>query len=181
MKKNEAVLQIAIDRQEECVALSTSTNAEKYRSSWVLYPSFFSELYHRFGARLRSTVPDVVKALELPEFDIEELEMQLTAHGDGNFYKVHNDSDGEVVKRTLTYVYYFNREPKPYRGGSLRMYETDYRNGWIARQQYRDIEPKNNRLVLFDSRCMHEVCKIESDSAEFADCRFTLNGWLRRP
>jgi Rps23 Pro-64 3,4-dihydroxylase Tpa1-like proline 4-hydroxylase len=122
-----------------------------------------------------------LKTLNLPEFAIDELEMQLTAHGNGNFYKVHNDSDGEVIKRTLTYVYYFNREPKPFRGGNLRMYETNYVNGWIATPEYQEIEPMNNRIVLFDSRCMHEVLPVESDSEAFGDSRFTLNGWLRRP
>lgn len=180
-EENQQILQMAIDRQADYVSSSTSTNADRYRTSWVLYPSFFTDFYYLLSSRLRDIKADVVRSLELPDFSIAELEMQLTAHGDGNFYKVHNDADGEVVKRTLTYVYYFNREPKPYRGGNLRMYETNYVNGWIAKPEYQDIEPVNNRIVLFDSRCMHEVLPVESDSQAFEDCRFTLNGWLRRP
>jgi Rps23 Pro-64 3,4-dihydroxylase Tpa1-like proline 4-hydroxylase len=61
------------------------------------------------------------------------------------------------------------------------MYETNYVNGWIAKPEYQEIEPMNNRIVLFDSRCMHEVLPVESDSEAFGDSRFTLNGWLRRP
>ena len=180
-EENQQILQLAIERQADYVSSSTSTNAERYRSSLVLYPNFFNEIYFLLSARLRAVQSEVLEALKLPAFDIEELEMQLTAHGDGNFYKVHNDSDGDVIKRTLTYVYYFNRDPKPYRGGNLRMYETAYVNGWVAQPKYRDIEPANNRIVLFDSRCMHEVLPVESDSTAFEDCRFTLNGWLRRP
>ncbi|NJN60199.1 MAG: hydroxylase [Coleofasciculaceae cyanobacterium RL_1_1] len=180
-EENQQILQIAIDRQSDFVPTSTSTNADNYRASYVLYPSFFTDFYYLVSSRLRAMQSEVVQALNLPEFSIDELEMQLTAHGDGNFYKVHNDADGEVIKRTLTYVYYFNREPKPFRGGNLRMYETNYVNGWVAKPEYQDIEPINNRIVLFDSRCMHEVLPIKSDSDVFADSRFTLNGWLRRP
>ena len=180
-EENQQILQLAIDHQANYVSSSTSTNADSYRTSWVLYPSFFTDFYYLVSDRLRAIQAEALQALKLPEFSIAELEMQLTAHGDGNFYKVHNDADGEVVKRTLTYVYYFNREPKPYRGGNLRMYETNYVSGWLARPDYQDIEPMNNRLVLFDSRCMHEVLPVESSSKAFEDSRFTLNGWLRRP
>ena len=178
---NQQLLELAIARQSDYVSSTTSTNAESYRASLVLYPKFFNEVYELVSARLRRMFTDVLQALHLPMFTIDELEMQLTAHGDGNFYKIHNDADGEVVKRTLTYVYYFNREPKPYRGGNLRMYDTEYVNGWRGTDNFRDIEPQNNRIVLFDSRCMHEVLPVESDSSDFGDCRFTLNGWLRRP
>ena len=180
-EENQQILKLAIDRQSDFVPTSTSTNADNYRASHVLYPSFFTDFYYLVSSRLRAIHPEVLKTLNLPEFAIDELEMQLTAHGNGNFYKVHNDSDGEVIKRTLTYVYYFNREPKPFRGGNLRMYETNYVNGWIATPEYQEIEPMNNRIVLFDSRCMHEVLPVESDSEAFGDSRFTLNGWLRRP
>lgn len=180
-EENQQILKLAIDRQSDFVPTSTSTNADNYRASHVLYPSFFTDFYYLVSSRLRAIHPEVLKTLNLPEFAIDELEMQLTAHGNGNFYKVHNDSDGEVIKRTLTYVYYFNREPKPFRGGNLRMYETNYVNGWIAKPEYQEIEPMNNRIVLFDSRCMHEVLPVESDSEAFGDSRFTLNGWLRRP
>jgi Rps23 Pro-64 3,4-dihydroxylase Tpa1-like proline 4-hydroxylase len=180
-EENQQILQIAFDRQADFVSTSTSTNAENYRASQVLYPTFFTDFYYLVSSRLRAIQAEVLQALDLPEFSIEELEMQLTAHGNGNFYKVHNDADGEVIKRTLTYVYYFNREPKPFQGGNLRMYETNYVNGWVAKPEYQDIEPMNNRIVLFDSRCMHEVLPVKSDSEAFEDSRFTLNGWLRRP
>ena len=180
-EENQQLLQMAIAREADYVSSTTSTNEDQYRASSVLYPNFFEDVYFQVSARLRRMFADALNALHLPIFTIDELEMQLTAHGDGNYYKVHNDSDGDVGKRTLTYVYYFNREPKPYRGGNLRMYDTEYANGWRATDNFRDIEPKNNRIVLFDSRCMHEVLPVESNSTDFGDSRFTLNGWLRRP
>ena len=180
-EENQQLLQMAIDRQADYAASTTSTNAEEYRASLVLYPNFFEDVYFQISSRIRSIFTEVMQALNLPLFTIEELEMQLTAHGDGNYYKIHNDADGEQAKRTLTYVYYFNREPKPYRGGNLRMYDTEYVNGWRATDNFKDIEPINNRIVLFDSRCMHEVMPVESNSTDFGDSRFTLNGWLRRP
>lgn len=109
--------------------------------------------------------------------------MQMTAHNDGCFYKIHNDSgDKLTATRILTYVYYFYQEPKAFSGGELRLYNTELEGArQTALSQFEDIEPRNNSIVFFDSRCMHEVRPIHCPSRHFTQGRFTLNGWLRCP
>jgi Rps23 Pro-64 3,4-dihydroxylase Tpa1-like proline 4-hydroxylase len=37
-----------------------------------------------------------------------------------------------------------------------------------------------NQIVFFPSETLHEVLPVECPSGEFADSRFTVNGWLHR-
>lgn len=109
--------------------------------------------------------------------------MQMTAHNDGCFYKIHNDSgDAPTATRILAYVYYFYQEPKAFSGSELRLYNTELDGTrQTALSDFEDIEPRNNSIVFFDSRCKHEVIPIHCPSRQFAHSRFTLNGWLRCP
>ena len=108
------------------------------------------------------------------------VEAQITASIDGSFFGVHTDADRvKVPKRYLTYVYYFNRQPKGFSGGELRIYDDVLRNNKLARgDTFQTIEPLHNRLVLFWARTMHEVMPVRVASHAFADARFTVNGWV---
>ena len=80
----------------------------------------------------------------------------------------------------LTYVYYFHREPVAFRGGQLRLYDSQVESArWRPAETFSELQPENNMLVLFPSRVMHEVLPTYCSSREFADGRFTLNGWVR--
>ena len=111
-----------------------------------------------------------------------DIEAQLTAHNDNNFYKVHNDSgSADTAHRVLTFVYYFNRQPKAYSGGELRVYDHKVANGYhYAAETFRTIEPTDNSMVFFASEEMHEVLMVKCPSRVFMDSRFTINGWVRR-
>lgn len=116
------------------------------------------------------------------------LELELTAYGDGAFYRAHADSvspsqlqdpsHAEKDPRLLSAVYYFHRWPKAFDGGSLRIHRwgdsdsTDPAN-------YRDLEPADNRLVAFLSWSRHEVRPVRCPSGKFEDFRFALNCWYR--
>lgn len=170
----------AIQRESEFVPTSTSTGAENYRKSLVLY-SFpeFSELMRR---RLQAILPEVCAKLEIAPFPISQIEAQLTAHNDGHFYKLHNDNGSkETATRVLTYVYYFYREAKPFDGGELVIYDSKLQNNRYAKAEtYKMVEPRNNSIVFFPSHYMHEVLPIYCPSQKFADSRFTINGWIRQ-
>ncbi|MEO1802338.1 MAG: 2OG-Fe(II) oxygenase, partial [Cyanobacteria bacterium J06629_2] len=116
------------------------------------------------------------------EFFISHVEMQMTAHNDGCFYKVHSDAgSAKTQTRELTYVYYFYKEPKAFTGGELKIYDTQMvGEKFIQRDNSKIVEPRNNSIVFFNSRCKHEVLPIACPSRQFDDSRFTLNGWLRR-
>jgi Rps23 Pro-64 3,4-dihydroxylase Tpa1-like proline 4-hydroxylase len=142
-----------------------------------------------FEAPLERAVPAVCARLELEPFDVQDIELQLTVSGDGDFYKVHSDNVRDAAgmvlgSRLLTFVYYFFREPKPFTGGELRLYDTVYQNGKIVRTgEHIDVEPAQNTLVVFDSSLAHEVREVRArDSAQeplgTAGGRWTVNGWL---
>jgi SM-20-related protein len=149
-----------------------------YRHSLVMNPP--PELVHPVVGRVRSITPDVLPELRVQPIVVGIVEAQITASIDGSFFGVHTDADRvKVPKRYLTYVYYFNRQPKGFSGGELRIYDDVLRNNKLARgDTFQTIEPLHNRLVLFWARTMHEVMPVRVASQAFADARFTVNGWV---
>ncbi|MEB3282956.1 MAG: 2OG-Fe(II) oxygenase [Lyngbya sp.] len=182
-KENQEILDIAITKSDQFVGSTTTTQAVNYRQSSILYATLFPEFYNLMRNKILKSLPEVLPKLNHQPFDVSQVEMQLTAHNDGCFYKIHNDSGSEkTYTRTITYVYYFHQEPKQFSGGELRLYETELKNGSaISHGKYKTIEPRNNSIVFFDSRCKHEVMPVRCPSRRFEHGRFTLNGWLRRP
>lgn len=181
-EENQEAIDIAIKNQQQFVSSTTTTNAENYRQSWVLYATIFPSFYELLKKKILRAVPSVIAQLKMQEFLISKVEMQLTAHNDGCYYKVHNDSgSATTATRELTYVYYFCQEPPQFSEGALRLYDTELKEG-VAHQYntFKDIEPCNNRIVFFNSRCKHEVLPVRCPSKKFEDSRFTLNGWIRR-
>ena len=149
-----------------------------YRHSLVLNPP--PDLVEPVVRRVRSVTPDVLPELRVQPLTVGVVEAQVTASIDGSFFGVHTDADRQKVpKRYLTYVYYFNRQPKAFSGGELRVYDDVLRNGKLARgETFQVIEPLHNRLVLFWARTMHEVMPVRMPSGAFGDARFTVNGWV---
>lgn len=112
-----------------------------------------------------------------------EVELQLTASGDRDRFGIHTDdgsADSPTFLRLLTFVYYLHRLPRPFRGGALRVYDSQLvAEGWDATGTYIDVDPADNRLVMFLSDRYHEVLAVDCASSAFADRRFTINGWFR--
>ncbi|MBE9212890.1 2OG-Fe(II) oxygenase [Plectonema cf. radiosum LEGE 06105] len=178
----QKVIDTAFNKQSEFKDSRTVTNTENYRQSLILPGKEFSEVYYLVKNKLLETFPSLINQLKHPEFSVSHVEMQMTAHNDGAFYKAHTDAGSEKTKtRELTYVYYFYQEPKQFSGGELKIYDTEMQGKKIIQKENsRVIEPRNNSIVFFNSRCKHEVLPILCSSGEFKASRFTLNGWLRR-
>ena len=149
-----------------------------YRQSLVLNPP--PDLVQPVVDRVRRLTPEVLPSLRVSPIEIGVVEAQVTASVDGSFFGVHTDADRvKVPKRYLTYVYYFNRMPKGFTGGELRIYDDVLRNHKLGRADtFNSIEPRHNRIVLFWARTMHEVMPVHVPSRAFADARFTVNGWV---
>ncbi|MEG4286977.1 2OG-Fe(II) oxygenase [Microcoleus sp. A006_D1] len=178
-EKNK-LIKYVLAKESEFVSTSTSTNAEDYRRSMVLHS--FPEFSELMVNRIKAILPDVLRKLNLPSFALGDIEAQLTLHNDNNFYKLHNDSGSpDTATRFFTYVYYFNREPKAFSGGELLIYDSKVENNfYVADETFRTVEPRNNSIVFFLSRYMHEVLRVSCPSKAFADSRFTINGWVRK-
>lgn len=156
-----------------------NTDLSIHRRSLVL--ESFPEFEKLINQKILAILPDIFSKLGLPNVPIAHLETQLTAHNDGDYYRIHNDNGtSESSDRILTYVYYFYQEPKAFSGGELRIYETNLVNGIYYADSFQNIEPRNNSIVFFPSAYMHEVLKINCPSQAFVDSRFTINGWVWR-
>ncbi|VXD23367.1 putative enzyme [Planktothrix serta PCC 8927] len=180
-QENREALKIALKQSSKFVDSKTTTKAINYRKSSILYATLFPGFYELLRKKLMATIPSVLTQLNFSPFTVSQVEMQLTAHNDGCFYKIHNDSGSpETDTRVISYVYYFHKQPKNFSGGNLRLYATEWNNSYaLNEREFIDIEPHNNSIVFFDSRCKHEVMPVSCPSRRFEDGRFTLNGWFR--
>jgi SM-20-related protein len=179
-EERKELLNYTLRQESSFVPTSIVTDAQNHRSSKVIY-SFpqFSELIIN---RVQAVLPYVLNKLQISPFDATQIEAQLTTHNDGNYYKIHNDNGmAKIANRELTFVYYFYQEPKPFSGGELRIYDSITQNNLcIEAESFQTIEPRNNSIVFFFSRYMHEVLPVSCPSRKFADSRFTVNGWIRK-
>jgi len=178
--KNQQLFNYALQRKSDFVPTTTSTKAENYRCSLVLHS--FPKFRELIVNRIKEIFPDVLNKLSIPVFSIAEIESQLTSHNDNNFYKIHNDNGSpDTATRVLTYVYYFYREPKAFTGGELIIYDSQIQGKhYVKAETFKTIEPINNSIIFFLSRYLHEVLPVTCPSQDFADSRFTINGWIRR-
>jgi SM-20-related protein len=177
--EHAALLSMVAQQAAHFAGTRTSTGVINYRESMVLY--HFAPFDELLRDKVRGLMPQVCEALKIP-VATGAIEAQLTAHNDGNFYKVHNDNgSADTVHRALTFVYYFHRQPKGFSGGELRIYDHKNQNGYhYAADSYSTIEPLDNSMVLFESREMHEVLPVTCPSQQFMDSRFTINGWVAK-
>jgi SM-20-related protein len=72
-----------------------------YRRSKVLYSlSHFDTL---IGDRIQAGLLKVIRYLRMKLFLVDQIELQLATHCDGDYYKLHNDNDSpETATRELT-------------------------------------------------------------------------------
>jgi len=153
---------------------------DEYRRSRVLMD--VPQQQEMILARVKSVLPQVLEKLGMEEFAIADAEVQITASNDGDFFLCHNDNGSEgVSSRHLTFVYFFHREPRQFEGGELRIHDSHLQDGlYVSDGKYQTIVPQQNQIVFFPCELMHEITSVNCQSQNFADSRFTLNGWLRQ-
>jgi len=156
-------------------------NDPSYRKSRVLYE--LKEYGTLIQDRLMALLPDALRLFNKEPFPISHIDSQITASNDGDFFKVHQD-DGmveplDIPRREISFVHYFNSEPKAFSGGQLRFYDADEGEYQTSdKSRIRTITPTQNTLVLFPSFLNHEVLPVRCPTRKFAHSRFTANGWI---
>ena len=150
------------------------------RSSWVLCKKKLDELIPWFLPHVKEALADVLPRLQVVPFAVGKVELQMTVHRSGGFYKVHQDSGKEQSGgRQVSYVYYFHRPPKRFTGGDLLLYDTNVEDGTYA-PAFTRIEALDNSIVFFPSAYCHQVTTVHCETDNFGDSRFTLNGWFHK-
>ena len=182
----ETALTIAIKNKNNFTDSSVhnkSTNqVNKFRQSLVLHHKFYPELAKSIQTKVLKTLPSVLEKLNHPNFSTSNIVIQLTAHNDSCFYTIHSDANTEMTAtREITYVYYFYQEPKSFSGGELVIYETKVDGNNLSKHNnFKVIEPRNNSIIFFPSRYLHEILPVSCPTKTFEHSRFTFNGWIRR-
>jgi Rps23 Pro-64 3,4-dihydroxylase Tpa1-like proline 4-hydroxylase len=163
------LLQATVAEERWFVEASTE-GRDDYRRAAVLYTIVDEALW--VVDRVASWAPLAARALDVELPPQARIEHQITAYREGDRYGVHRDDEGrEPAGRALTYVFYFHRSPKAFVGGELVLVDDE------GTQHV--LPPRNDSVVFFPSSWRHEVRSV-SGPVEFADCRFTVNGWLWR-
>ena len=150
------------------------------RAAWVADGRVVRDIHPWFGPKLRSALPHVLARLRAVALHRFRIEMQVTVHLGGGFYKRHRDDfEEENHPRKLSYVAYFHRQPRPFTGGDLLLYDTDPETSRATAAAFTRIEPVHNSLVVFPSDAYHEITPVECETRDFLDGRLTVNGWVR--
>lgn len=130
--------------------------------------------------RVKAQLEPVLSKLNHKSFPVGRIELQATASNDGDYFRLHADSDGKDT-REISFVYFFHGEPRRFSGGELRLYQTRFVNGQLLpADQSRTITPRQDTIVFFPSLNEHELLPVRVPSQKFADSRFTINGWIHR-
>jgi Rps23 Pro-64 3,4-dihydroxylase Tpa1-like proline 4-hydroxylase len=174
------LMELTFAAESRFVKSRLSDHRDDYRDSLML--SAPHEVWELVTGKIRAVMPDVMPRLRVGRFTVGNIDCQITASVDGSYFKAHTDAGvNETIKRQLTYVYYFNREPKGFTGGELRIYDDTLNNGKLAATEFfQVVEPRHNSIVFFQSAVMHEVMPVSIPSKQFRDARFTVNGWVDR-
>jgi len=175
--EQEALRAATLGDEARFVDASIGGAREDWRIGQVVYDPPEPALL--VAQRVREMAIEVAAALDVKLDTIAEVERQLTAYGDGCFYKRHTDSRGpEAKRRALSWVHYFACvSPPAFTGGELRVWDDDepYDHDPYV------IAPADGLTVFFGSSLDHEVARVNVASKRFADSRFTVNGWIWRP
>ena len=152
------------------------------RISAILTDDKAEALRTLFMPRIKAALADynVNESLGIDPGSIgKKYEFQVTCSGNGAFFKPHTDGSNIAhPSRQISFVYYFHVTPKRFNGGSLLLYDSAPKTERFATGSFTRIEPLDNSIVFFPSGVVHEVERVEAESDDLADGRFTLNGWI---
>jgi SM-20-related protein len=176
----QELLALTLAAEDEFGAGQVNNYNPEYRQNQVVM-HFGGTVHSRLlQNRLLVWFPLLARTFGMQMFPLRELESQLTAANDGQFFKVHCD-DGPDMPRVLSCVYYLFREPRGFAGGNLRLYDC-IEEGESRRpaQTFTTVEPMPNRMVVFPSLEFHEAMPSRCPSRKFADSRFAITSWFHR-
>jgi len=180
--EHQDMLALAL-RQEDKFDPGTVMSLEKNSRKNLAIMHFAQHAHSKLLCnRLLTWFPQITQTLEIDLFPVQQVESQLTASNDGHYYHAHQDSDHKTLAdRVLTCVYYFSKQPIPFNGGDLRIYDTQV-NGDLREKgkTYQQVKPVSNRMVIFLSHYHHELLPIRCPSRKFEDSRFAVTNWIWR-
>lgn len=95
---------------------------------------------------------------------IKEVEAHFACYNAGEFYALHRDNPQGKNGRIISSVLYLHEQWQADWGGELRLQDKN--------EQWHIIQPKPNRIALFQSDLLHEVLLSKQQ-------RLSITAWLR--
>lgn len=144
---------------------------------------------HQFGIYCRPELEEIIQTAVMNEFrsncdalGVEQFppgrhDLRLDYTPDGGFGKMHQDVG---FGARLSYVYYFNRQPKKFRGGDLLFFDRNRETGQPLPHQFTRICHEDNLLVIFPPQYFHQVTRVAALdlSLNAADSRLSVCGFI---
>src|SRR5690606_9135200 len=121
-------------------------------------------------------------ALGLGAFTVERVELKMTNHVDGGFFKTHCDNHAPYAAagRAITWLYYFGEDQPRYRGGDLYLRDSAPAEQTHAPLWFTKIAARPNRFVAFPSWFYHAGGPTELHGGTFAQGRFAVGCHIRK-
>ena len=158
-------------------ARSTGVNENLRRSKTLDKLGRFEKV---LTEKIKEHLQPTLQRLGHKEFPLGRIEIQATASNDGDYFRLHPDSDASDT-RELSFVYFVHAEPRRFSGGELRIFATKLIDGQLSRADHSYmLSPRRDAMVFFPSLNQHEVLPVRVPTKEFRDSRFTVNGWIHR-
>jgi len=179
------LLQFVFEREKEFSASTVVARGadraavdERLRRSRTL--DDLGPFHDEFVEKLKEVLAPVLERLRQPAFPVGRIELQITASGDGDYFRLHRDAEKDDT-REIAFVYHFHREPRHFSGGELRLFDTEKIKGeFHATDRSHIASPRLDQILFFPARSEHELLPVRVPSKDFRDSRFTVNGWIHR-
>lgn len=187
-KDNKEILAEAIKNKSSFEPAKAYSNGQDVRSNLVSYYDLLYS-YNRKKSKLLESINKCFKNIKISQIlssfslpinmftHTNNHETQVSRYGDqGQNYLYHIDHDGN---RLITFVYYFHKEPKKYKGGEIQFTRSpiSYGKPVDKNEELITITPENNMMVIFGSKVPHTVLPTTSPKT-FDEGRFSANIWL---
>ncbi|ENX24847.1 hypothetical protein F891_02736 [Acinetobacter sp. CIP 101966] len=131
------------------------------RSDHILWLQPEFQISHRHIQTLQQFSQILNRAFYL---GIKDVEAHFACYHAGEFYTLHRDNPQDKNGRMISSVYYLHGQWQTDWGGELRLQD---KHG-----QWHIIQPKPNRMALFQSDLLHEVLISKQQ-------RLSITAWLR--
>ena len=121
--------------------------------------------------KLREALPKVSMLLRIDGLDRYRMGcLSMVAHPDGGFGARHRD-----LPSVLAGICYFHRDPRPFSGGDLLLYDTEIETGrYGGIFGCSRIEPAAGSIVFYPGHYVHEVTPVACEPGDFAAARLSV-------
>lgn len=123
---------------------------------------------HIWSSEVKNILKETNDSLFQTMMYTDTSQLLLSRYENGDHYDWHRD-----YNPTCTMNYMLAREPLKFSGGDFVL------GSWDDKTEQHKIEFKNNRLVIFPSRCFHKVETVTGFKGSPDNARFTLQYWSK--